>query len=157
MARGRHMVRSSPLAVAVAVALVLVLAAWMASMPAWAAGGVQKCLINGTVTYQNTLCPPTEARHQPTVAELNAARQKALARARDSAASAPPAAPLPPVRETSGTSSLPATAASHRCDGRKHCSQMTSCAEATYFLKHCPGVQMDGDNDGIPCEQQWCH
>ncbi len=44
----------------------------------------------------------------------------------------------------------------YRCDGRTHCSQMTSCAEATYFLKNCPGVKMDGDNDGIPCEEQWC-
>jgi hypothetical protein len=43
-----------------------------------------------------------------------------------------------------------------RCDGRTYCSQMTSCAEATHFLKHCPGVKMDGDNDGIPCEQQLC-
>jgi len=42
------------------------------------------------------------------------------------------------------------------CDGRTHCSQMTSCEEATYFLKNCPGVKMDGDNDGVPCEQQWC-
>ena len=44
----------------------------------------------------------------------------------------------------------------YKCDGRTHCSQMTSCAEATYFLKNCPGVKMDGDNDGIPCEEQWC-
>jgi cold shock CspA family protein len=44
-----------------------------------------------------------------------------------------------------------------RCDGRTHCSQMTSCAEAEYFLKHCPGVQMDGNGDGEPCEQQWCN
>ena len=43
-----------------------------------------------------------------------------------------------------------------RCDGRKYCSQMTSCAEATYFLKNCPGVKMDGNGDGVPCEQQWC-
>lgn len=43
------------------------------------------------------------------------------------------------------------------CDGRTHCSQMRSCAEATYFLKHCPGTQMDGNNDGEPCEQQWCN
>ncbi|MFT4101081.1 MAG: excalibur calcium-binding domain-containing protein [Burkholderiaceae bacterium] len=42
------------------------------------------------------------------------------------------------------------------CDGRTHCSQMTSCAEATYFLQHCPGVKMDGNNDGVPCERQWC-
>jgi hypothetical protein len=43
-----------------------------------------------------------------------------------------------------------------KCDGRRYCSQMTSCAEATYFLKNCPGVKMDGNNDGIPCEKQWC-
>ncbi len=47
-------------------------------------------------------------------------------------------------------------AAVFRCDGRQHCSQMTSCAEATYFLRNCPGVKMDGNNDGVPCEQQWC-
>lgn len=43
-----------------------------------------------------------------------------------------------------------------KCDGRTHCSQMTSCEEAMFFLKNCPGVKMDGDNDGIPCEEQWC-
>ena len=43
-----------------------------------------------------------------------------------------------------------------RCDGRAHCSQMTSCTEAKFFLKNCPGTQMDGNNDGVPCEQQWC-
>ncbi|VTU12856.1 Excalibur calcium-binding domain protein [Variovorax sp. SRS16] len=43
-----------------------------------------------------------------------------------------------------------------RCDGRTYCSQMTSCEEATYFLKNCPGVKMDGNGDGVPCEKQWC-
>jgi hypothetical protein len=43
-----------------------------------------------------------------------------------------------------------------KCDGRTHCSQMSSCAEANYFLQNCPGVKMDGNHDGIPCEQQWC-
>lgn len=42
------------------------------------------------------------------------------------------------------------------CDGRRYCSQMTSCAEATYFLRNCPGTEMDGDGDGTPCESQWC-
>jgi hypothetical protein len=42
------------------------------------------------------------------------------------------------------------------CDGRTYCSQMTSCAEATYFLEHCANVKMDGDHDGVPCESQWC-
>lgn len=44
----------------------------------------------------------------------------------------------------------------YRCDGRTHCSQMTSCEEARFFLRNCPGVTMDGDNDGVPCEGQWC-
>ena len=42
------------------------------------------------------------------------------------------------------------------CDGRPHCSQMTSCEEATYFINNCPGTEMDGNNDGVPCESQWC-
>ena len=51
----------------------------------------------------------------------------------------------------------PVTAAQFKCDGRTHCSQMTSCAEATFFLQHCPNTKMDGNNDGEPCEQQWCN
>ena len=43
-----------------------------------------------------------------------------------------------------------------KCDGRTYCSQMTSCEEATFFIKNCKGTKMDGDNDGVPCEQQWC-
>jgi len=43
-----------------------------------------------------------------------------------------------------------------KCDGRTMCSQMTSCAEATYFIQHCPNTKMDGNNDGVPCERQWC-
>lgn len=39
-----------------------------------------------------------------------------------------------------------------RCDGRQHCSQMTSRAEAEFFTRNCPNTKMDGDRDGIPCE-----
>jgi len=42
------------------------------------------------------------------------------------------------------------------CDGRVYCSQMTSCEEAAFFLRNCPGVKMDGQGDGVPCERQWC-
>jgi len=38
------------------------------------------------------------------------------------------------------------------CDGRQYCSQMTSRSEAEFFIKHCPNTKMDGDKDGIPCE-----
>lgn len=44
-----------------------------------------------------------------------------------------------------------------KCDGRTHCSQMRSCAEAEFFLRHCPNTKMDGNRDGEPCEQQWCN
>ena len=68
------------------------------------------------------------------------------------AAAVPPALAPKPVR-------LPAAApaaAPYRCDGRTYCSQMRSCDEATWFLKHCPGTKMDGNHDGVPCERQWC-
>jgi len=39
-----------------------------------------------------------------------------------------------------------------RCDGRQHCSQMTSREEAVFFTRNCPNTKMDGDRDGIPCE-----
>jgi Excalibur calcium-binding domain len=57
---------------------------------------------------------------------------------------------------TNQTSSVAESASPFSCDGRKHCSEMTSCEEATYFLEHCPNTRMDGDNDGVPCEKQWC-
>jgi endonuclease YncB( thermonuclease family) len=49
-----------------------------------------------------------------------------------------------------------AVAGAYRCDGRRYCTQMRSCAEATWFLRHCPDTRMDGDHDGVPCETQWC-
>jgi len=33
---------------------------------------------------------------------------------------------------------------------------MTSCEEATFYLTNCSDVKIDGDGDGIPCEEQWC-
>lgn len=43
-----------------------------------------------------------------------------------------------------------------QCDSRTRCTEMTSCAEATYFIRNCPNTKMDGDNDGVPCEDQHC-
>ena len=54
-------------------------------------------------------------------------------------------------------SELGASAASaSKCDGRTSCPQMRSCSEAKYFIANCPNTKMDGDRDGIPCEEQWC-
>jgi cold shock CspA family protein len=43
-----------------------------------------------------------------------------------------------------------------QCQGKRYCSEMTSCEEATFYLKNCPGVEIDGDGDDIPCESQLC-
>ncbi len=40
----------------------------------------------------------------------------------------------------------------YSCDGRTRCSQMSSREEARWFIRNCPGTQMDGNNDGEPCE-----
>ncbi|MCP5272663.1 MAG: thermonuclease family protein [Burkholderiaceae bacterium] len=77
--------------------------------------------------------------------------------ASDGAASAPKAAAAEPAASRLAVPAATVVASSgFRCDGRTHCSQMRSCAEAEYFLAHCPGVKMDGNRDGVPCEQQWC-
>ena len=59
-----------------------------------------------------------------------------------------------------GRASSPSSAASATakfvCDGRQHCTQMRSCEEANFFLRNCPDTKMDGDRDGIPCEEQFC-
>jgi len=58
----------------------------------------------------------------------------------------------PPWRHGFGSD----TSLKRRCDGRQHCSQMTSCDEATFFIKNCPDTKTDGDRDGVPCQEQWC-
>lgn len=57
----------------------------------------------------------------------------------------------------SPTTEAPLIQKGFACDGRTHCSQMRSCDEAKYFLEHCPNTEMDGNNDGVPCEKQWCN
>ena len=46
--------------------------------------------------------------------------------------------------------------ATFRCEKKDRCTQMTSCEEAMFYLDNCPWPMMDGDGDGIPCEDQWC-
>lgn len=77
--------------------------------------------------------------------------QKVAPAGRATEAASPAGQPLLDIAPSSR-----AATASYVCDGRQHCSQMTSCAEATWFLKNCPGTKMDGDHDGVPCETQLC-
>ena len=114
---------------------------------------MNKCVVNGRVSYQQTPCPSTQARKDPTLDELNANERP---RRVSPHASQAPALPVTTASPRDLTPALPKALPSYRCDGRQYCSQMRSCAEAKYFLSNCPGVKMDGDNDGIPCEEQWC-
>jgi hypothetical protein len=117
-----------------------------------------KCQTGTAVTYQQTPCSPSAPRKVITAEQLNAER-----RTRESAMGAagvqgarvtvPPVAVAAPAAVMPGLS--PAVSR-YRCDGRRRCPQMTSCEEAKFFLANCPGVEMDGDHDGIPCERQWC-
>jgi hypothetical protein len=42
------------------------------------------------------------------------------------------------------------------CSGKKFCAEMSSCAEARYYLTQCGVFSLDGDNDGTPCEVEHC-
>jgi hypothetical protein len=135
------------------------------------AAPIHKCVRKGAVSYQQDPCPSEQARQDPSLEELNAAEKKRRAEKAATAALAPrkpispnpatasaPATPAPPAPTAPGTAApeVPRAAPSFRCDGRQHCSQMSSCEEAKFFLANCPNTKMDGDRDGIPCEEQWC-
>lgn len=126
--------------------LFIAVTGFIVAVSAVEAAPMNKCIVNGTVTYQQAACPSNQVRRDPTLEELNAAEKKR----RTAAASAAAATPLEPPRAPT------AATGNFSCDGRQYCSQMRSCAEAKYFLANCPGVKMDGDRDGIPCEEQWC-
>ena len=110
------------------------------------AATLNKCVVNGAVTYQQAPCSTHQTRKLPTIDALNAEEKKRRAAA---------AAVAPAAAAKIAPAPLPVSGG-FTCDGRKHCSQMKSCAEAKYFLAHCPGVEMDGNRDGTPCERQWC-
>lgn len=126
------------------VAILIALAGLGTTVSVVSAAQSNNCIVNGTVTYQQGPCPSEQVRKTPTVAELNATEKVKRAAAASTAAA------------KSATSPSMAVNVGFTCDGRKYCSQMTSCAEAKYFLSNCAGVKMDGDGNGIPCEKQWC-
>jgi hypothetical protein len=38
------------------------------------------------------------------------------------------------------------------CGAKRYCREMTSCAEARFYLSQCGLSRLDGDRDGVPCE-----
>jgi endonuclease YncB( thermonuclease family) len=56
------------------------------------------------------------------------------------------------ARQNATASSVAPPAASQTCGAKRVCRQMTSCAEARFYLNVCGVRSLDGDHDGIPCE-----
>jgi endonuclease YncB( thermonuclease family) len=38
------------------------------------------------------------------------------------------------------------------CGSKTRCAEMSSCAEARFYLERCGATKLDGDRDGVPCE-----
>lgn len=38
------------------------------------------------------------------------------------------------------------------CEGKDKCKEMSSCAEAKFYLNECGVGRLDRDKDGVPCE-----
>ena len=122
-------------------------------------GGIYKCTdAKGHVSYTDTACSTKAGRQAFEVQPKQEAPQssfffaptqkiksffKSISNDRTTSPELPANAPL--VKQQT-----------YHCDGRTYCSQMTSCSEATFFINNCPDTKMDGDNDGVPCESQWC-
>lgn len=68
---------------------------------------------------------------------------------------APTKAYVAPVIDSSASTNVaPATNESggFSCAGKTKCGEMTSCAEAQFYLNSCGLSRLDGDGDGTPCE-----
>ena len=64
------------------------------------------------------------------------------------------AKPVPPWAWRRGERPAGANAAESgfRCGSKRYCREMTSCAEAKFYLRSCGRSSLDGNGDGLPCE-----
>lgn len=67
----------------------------------------------------------------------------------------PPAntpAPQAPVYTDQTTSNTQTSSSSFTCSGKTKCGDMVSCEEARFYYTQCGVGRLDGDKDGVPCE-----
>jgi endonuclease YncB( thermonuclease family) len=59
-------------------------------------------------------------------------------------------APAGQVRTPDGTKA--SAGAGMTCGSKQYCKDMSSCAEARFYLTNCGVTSLDRDHDGVPCE-----
>jgi endonuclease YncB( thermonuclease family) len=55
-------------------------------------------------------------------------------------------------RASAAASTVAPSQSGQQCGAKRVCRQMSSCAEARFYLNVCGVRSLDGDHDGIPCE-----
>jgi hypothetical protein len=68
----------------------IAVAALVFAVSAFEAAPLNKCIVNGTVTYQQVPCASNQVRKDPTIEEMNAAKKQRRAEAGSTAATTPP-------------------------------------------------------------------
>lgn len=61
-------------------------------------------------------------------------------------------APQAPVYTEQTTSNTQTSSSSFTCSGKTKCGDMVSCDEARFYYTQCGVGRLDGDKDGVPCE-----
>jgi hypothetical protein len=57
-----------------------------------------------------------------------------------------------PVPQQHAKSTLPVAARDAACGNKHNCAQMSSCDEANFYLHQCGVKTLDGNADGVPCD-----
>ncbi len=73
-------------------------------------------------------------------------------RGKRAAAGATVSQPQPKARPQKKPATAAQSSAGFSCGAKRYCKEMTSCAEAMFYLKNCGRSQLDRDGDGVPCE-----
>lgn len=59
---------------------------------------------------------------------------------------------LPSSQTHDAVSQQPKSSTGFSCGSKRYCREMSSCAEARFYLEQCGLSRLDGDHDGVPCE-----
>ncbi len=57
-----------------------------------------------------------------------------------------------PAPQQHAKSAAPVAARDAACSNKHHCEQMSSCDEANFYLRQCGVKTLDGNGDGVPCD-----